>query len=341
MGKPTFKDVNMLGPNRQSRNGARVPYFFLHTEEGSSTAENLVRSGNNSGAFSYHYIVDDAARVAMVDTDYGSWSVLDANNRSINLCFAGSRASQSREVWLSRFRNAIRIAAWTVTEDMRKYPYLRSVVQPPPYRKGDVACISDHAFVTRVLGIGTHTDVGPNFPWDVFEADLRSYLAPAPPSPVVNRIDECASKNAAWLGKRETVGEKTTPDGRGRYARFANGHVYWTGVTGAFAIPTAIFETWAERGFEKGLGYPVNVATSINGGTIQAFERAVIYRKDGQPGHPVGGEIFKRFARDGYEPALGWPISDEVDNGTGGRRQEFEHADLVWDPSGVSKVVKK
>ncbi|QRY61461.1 N-acetylmuramoyl-L-alanine amidase [Gordonia sp. PDNC005] len=340
MSKPTFRYLELLGPNRQSRNGARVPYFLLHTEEGSATAESLVRSGNSSGAFSYHYIADDRTLVAMVDTDYGSWSVLDANNRSINLCFAGSRAAQSREVWLSKFRNAIRIAAWTFAQDAKKYPYLRAVVQSRPYRKGDVACISDHNFVTTVLGIGNHTDVGPNFPWDVFEADLRSYLAPAPPAPVVNRIDECAAKNA-WLGVRETVGEKSTPDGRGRYAKFAGGYVYWTAVTGAFAIPNAIFETWGEHGWEKVYGYPVNVATTINGGVIQAFERAVIYRKDGEVGHPVGGEIFKRFARDGYEPVLGWPTSDERDNGTGGRIQEFEKADLVWDPSGVSKVVKK
>ncbi|WFN91471.1 N-acetylmuramoyl-L-alanine amidase [Gordonia sihwensis] len=340
MGKPTFRYLELLGPNRQSRNGARVPYFFLHTEEGSSTAENLVRSGNASGAFSYHYIADDSTLVAMVDTDYGSWSVLDANNRSINFCFAGSRASQSREVWLSKFRNAIRIAAWTFAEDAKKYPYLRAVVQGRPYPKGDVACISDHNFVTRVLGIGTHTDVGPNFPWDVFEADLRAVLAPAPTAPVVNRIDECAGKNQ-WLGKRITVGEKVCPDRRGRFAKFENGYVYWTATTGAYAIPNRIFETWAEHGFEKGYGYPVNVATTINGGDIQAFERAVIYRQDGQVGHPVYGEIFKRYARDGYEPVLGWPIGDEHDNGTGGRIQSFEHADLIWDPSGVSKVVKK
>ncbi|MFT4087611.1 MAG: DUF1906 domain-containing protein [Gordonia sp. (in: high G+C Gram-positive bacteria)] len=179
--RPAFRDVDLLGPNNQGRGGASIVYFLLHTEEGSSTAENLVRSGNASGAFSYHYIVDDQTRVAMVDTDLASWSVLDANNRSINLCFAGSRAAQSRDEWLRRFRNAIRIAAWTVVEDAAKYPTLNPrAVQGRPYPLGDVPCVSDHYFVTKVLGIGDHTDVGPNFPWDVLAADLREFLDVVP-----------------------------------------------------------------------------------------------------------------------------------------------------------------
>ncbi|MDL9938674.1 N-acetylmuramoyl-L-alanine amidase [Gordonia sp. ABSL1-1] len=347
--KPTFRDVNLLGPNQSNRWGARVINFFLHTEEGSATAENLARSGNNSGAFSYHYIVDDSTRAAMVNTDYGSWSVLDANPQSINLCFAGSRAAQSRSVWLSKFRNAIRIAAWTAVEDAKKYPYIRLVVNGRPYKLGRTACISDHNYVTVVLGIGTHTDVGPSFPWDVFEADLKALVTGAENQvvPPVNKINEIAAKSP-WLGKRITTGEAACKDGVGRFAHFENGSVYWHPTTGARPIPKLLMEAYEALDWERGpLGYPtafhsiLPIATAPKVGDVQAFQGGVLYRRYGQPGFYVHGVIGARWAREGYEAGpLGWPISDEYVDGTG-RRQDFENGTLVWDPSGAVKIEQK
>jgi hypothetical protein len=55
----------------------------------------------------------------------------------------------------------------------------------PPYTAAR-AGISDHAYVTRVLGKGTHSDVGPNFPWAFFAERItywRSVLDPSKPPP--------------------------------------------------------------------------------------------------------------------------------------------------------------
>lgn len=345
MAKPDFVYYEKLCQSRSSRQGARIVYALGHTQEGDGTALSLAAYlGDPSHDASYHYTIDNSTLVAVVDTDYGSWSVLDANRSSINLCFAGSRASWTRQQWIDKMRNGIRIAAWAITEDVKKYPYINAkIVQGRPYPHGNVPCVADHYFVTKVLGIGNHTDLGPGFPFDLLEADLRLYLGTTPAPAAVNRIDE-AAKAAAWLGDRvktgheDSVGEVHTPDGEGRFAKFEHGYVYWHPRTGAVAVPNEIFETWAEHGYELGaLGYPTTAFTQLSGGVVQAFEGGVIYRKTGADrGYYVHGIIGARWAHDGFENGpLGWPISDEYDRPDGGRGQDFEHGRLEWDPSGA------
>ncbi|AKU45329.1 lysin A [Mycobacterium phage Madruga] len=172
--KPEFRELNyMTGGGRTTRTRPIIN-FFLHTEEGNASAEALAIYCNGKNGVSYHYTLRDRILCDVVDTDYASWSVLDANVFSINLCFAGSRASMTREQWLQR-EDDIKIAAWIAVQDCRKYGQSMStfVIKPPYSFKGPG--ISDHKYVTQALKIGTHTDVGPNFPWDVFEKYVLLY----------------------------------------------------------------------------------------------------------------------------------------------------------------------
>lgn len=170
--KPDYTEIDRMGNSGSSRHGARVTNFLLHTQEGNGTAESLANYLNNPGnGASYHYTLRDRVVVDVVDTDLASWSVLDANPYTINLCFAGSRASWSRDEWLA-IRDDIRIAAWLAVQDARKYGFDTHVIAPPYERRDG---ISDHRYVTDVLGYGTHTDVGPHFPWDVFSADVADF----------------------------------------------------------------------------------------------------------------------------------------------------------------------
>lgn len=343
--RPDHRELNRLGFARSNRHGARITNFFLHTQEGDGTAESLAGYLNNTrNGVSYHYTLRDGVLCAVVDTDYASWSVLNANPSSINLCFAGSRAAWSRADWMKR-RNDIRIAAWVAVQDAKKYSYMGRRVQGRPYPLGKTPCISDHNYVTRVLGIGTHHDVGPSFPWDVFEADVNSFLTPAPPAPVVNRINEIAARSP-WLGKRLTQGEGECKDGVGRYAHFENGSVYWSPMTGARPIPKLLFEVYTELDWERGpLGYPTAFHTILptdsmtKVGDVQAFEGGTLYRRYGQPGFYVHGVIGARWAREGFETGpLGWPVSNEYPTEDGGRRQDFDHGSLVWHPSGAIRI---
>lgn len=158
--------------------------------------------------------------------------------------------------------------------------------------------------------------------------------------PVENRIDAVAAANS-WLGKRITKGENVCPDGRGRWAEFEAGYVYWSPDTNAYAIPDSVFDVYARLGWEAGiLGYPTRSSERINGGVVQAFQGGTIYRKDGTDGAHVRGLIGKRWADEGFENGpLGWPMEDEraFDKGT---VQHFEHGTLFWAPTQVLRLLE-
>lgn len=335
-------DETEKSPNSSGRYGATVWLFVLHTEEGNGTARSLANYCQNPNAgVSYHYVLDNKTCYDVIDTDRASWSVLDANPYTINLCFAGSRAAMTRQQWLDRFSDAIDYAAKLFVQDASKYnplePFVRDYADVAKRKPG----CTDHNGITVALRIGNHTDVGRNFPWDTFMASVSKYAEGVKIPVLVNAIDEKA-KTTPWLGKRITEGEITTPDGRGRWAKFENGYIYWTPATTARAIPNNVFETWAELGYERGsLGYPTNDHTVLpvneepKVGDVQAFEGGTIYRKYGQQGYWVHGAIGERWKRDGFEnSSWGWPVSNETAF-QGGAEQQFEHGRIVWVADGT------
>lgn len=186
---------------------------------------------------------------------------------------------------------------------------------------------------------------------NAFRRDIQAQIdagpRPAPP-PVTNQIDEMQKIAGFWLGARDgKLGEEKVcgADGKGRYAKFANGYIYWSEATGARAVPNRIFEYWASTGWEKGpLGYPIRNHTYVDGvGEIQAFKNGVVLRKLGDhPGANVHGIIGDSYYKRGAEknPELGWPVGDEYDY-LGGRAQDFENGTLVWHPSGAIIITKE
>lgn len=190
--RPDYHEYAMWSPNCQPRRGTKVDLFLLHTQEGNGSADSLARYlGNPANKVSYHYTVSQAADGGVtvcdvVDTDNASWSVLSANNRSINLCFAGSRAAWTRGQWLTQAK-AIDVAAYLAVADCSKYGITPRIITPPDY--GPPPGISDHRYVTDYLHDGTHTDVGPNFPWDVFTAAVNRYSQPNAGGPLMALTD--------------------------------------------------------------------------------------------------------------------------------------------------------
>jgi N-acetyl-anhydromuramyl-L-alanine amidase AmpD len=181
--KPDFTEFWVTSNNKQPRGGTKIDLFLLHTQEGNGTASSLANylANPNSGV-SYHYTVDQDLNTGkvtvcdVVDTDFASWSALSANNRSINLCFAGSTARWSRDEWMRRSK-AIEVAAYLAVEDAKKYKFTPRVLAPP--YSADPPGISDHKYVTQYLGDGNHTDVGDNFPWDFFTAAVKRFVTGA------------------------------------------------------------------------------------------------------------------------------------------------------------------
>lgn len=194
--RPAFNEFPVWSKNNSAR-GVKVDCFLIHTQEGgggNAAAENLAKWFQNGNNVSYHYTVSQASDggvtvVDCVDTDRAAWSVLSANGRSINLCFAGSKASWSRADWLKQVK-AIDVAAYLAVQDAKKYGFPAKVIAPPYTDR--IPGISDHRYVTKVLGDGTHTDVGDGFPWDVFAAAVAKYAGTKPdqPKPPVSAVPQ-------------------------------------------------------------------------------------------------------------------------------------------------------
>lgn len=199
--KPAYNEFPLWSPNCQSRANTPIDLFLIHTQEPAqrpphdNAAEGLALWAQNPATqVSYHYYISQASDggvtvVDGVDTDLASWSVGNANNRSINLCFANSGKDWSREEWLAYAGNAIDVAAYLYVQDAAKYPtlpvqFIGTGGNYGPQRAG----LADHRYVTDVIGWGDHTDVGVNFPADYLK-DRIIYWSTAPdsqaPPPVV------------------------------------------------------------------------------------------------------------------------------------------------------------
>lgn len=136
-----------------------------------------------------------------------------------------------------------------------------------------------------------------------------------------------------WLGFPKT-GERTTPDGKGRYVHFEFGSIYWTPETGANAIPGDMFTAWGEKGWENSdIKYPVAEATPINGGLVQEFQNGWLTRNpDGKTHFIVHGAIGAKYGEmDTANSVLGYPTSEEIKI-NGGAFQAFEHGNIYWSP---------
>lgn len=192
--RPDYNEYAMWSSSSQNRGGTKVDLFLLHTQEGDGNADSLARFLQNpANEVSYHYTVsedynDHGVTVCdVVDTDDASWSVLSANNRSINLCFAGSRAGWSRDQWMKQ-SHAIDVAAYLAVQDCRKYQIPLVVIGTGGNYSPARAGVADHQYVTQVLKDGTHTDVGPGFPVDYFTDRFNFYASGQPaPAPTPQR----------------------------------------------------------------------------------------------------------------------------------------------------------
>jgi hypothetical protein len=181
--------VKSQGPNR---------LLVVHTSEGSegdSSAENLgvllaqpgdryvngVDSKNGMYGASYHYVIDTDRVLPAVPDNVVSYSAPGANSDGIHFCIPG-RAIQTREQWLDTVsRKAIRQLADTMVDRAAAagIPLFRlTVAQIQAGRSG----YCSHYDISLAYRRTNHTDPGPNFPWDVLAADIRSLLEP-PPSP--------------------------------------------------------------------------------------------------------------------------------------------------------------
>lgn len=180
-------DLTQNNENDEDRQGQAPRLIVLHTEEGGMQGENFEVWMANNGV-SYHKIVNpDGSVIDMETDDVGSWSVLSPGNEfSLNLVFATSTIHWSRQEWLDNMGAGIKSAAYLAAQWCREWNIPPVILVGPNYPKCiNGSGITDHySFTYNKYPGSTHIDVGPNFPWDVFNIYLQQFVNGAPqPAP--------------------------------------------------------------------------------------------------------------------------------------------------------------
>jgi len=169
----------MWSPNCDDR-PRNVTWLCFHTQEGGGTADSLARYLDNpASGVSYNTVGDAAELIDVVPFDRSPWAALGANGRADHFCFGGSFSAWSRQQWLDcgMLDNA---AAWLADRaQVRGLPI--AYVGTDGVRTGAPGVIG-HVDWTRGAGEGTHTDPGPNFPWDELIARAQRFTNPPTPT---------------------------------------------------------------------------------------------------------------------------------------------------------------
>ncbi|MBF6214269.1 esterase [Nocardia puris] len=98
---------------------------------------------------------------------------------------------------------------------------------------------------------------------------------------ILGKYAEMGYENS-WLGF--PAAEEQPLKDLGRYSRFEGGNLYWSPLSGAWAVRNGpLMDAWGAEGFENGrLGYPVGDEFAIPGGVRQNFQLGFVTVVDGK-----------------------------------------------------------
>lgn len=127
----------------------------------------------------------------------------------------------------------------------------------------------------------------------------------------------------------------------GCYQRFQheNGHIYWTGPTGAHSIQGQILARYGAMGYENSaIGYPTSdeICGLVGGGCHNRFQRenGHLYWSPATGAWGVQGAIYAHYANNGWEwGRLGYPTGGEQCRNLPGQmecNQNFQRGKVIW-----------
>jgi N-acetyl-anhydromuramyl-L-alanine amidase AmpD len=193
---------------------APVRLLVLHdmeTPETSRTAENVATwfAGPDAPKASAHWCIDDDSTVPCVPLTDTAWHAPGANADGIGYEQAG-RARQTREEWLDSYSRAvIRRTASQMFLDARQFGIPLRLLTDAQVADGRTKGITFHGQVSRVFKRSTHTDPGPNYPFDVLLAELEQLQRGASlPAKVVTKVKTTttvAAPKAPQIPLRATI----------------------------------------------------------------------------------------------------------------------------------------
>lgn len=168
-----------MGIPSSSRGGTKARLVAVHTAESARTATSLRSYFDRTESASSHVAIDATTTLEMVPRSRAAWTLRNGNPYSVNaeLC---AFAAWSRADWLSTGtvqgcanprKIVSRAAAWARRECLALgIPMVK--LSPADVRAGKAGIIGHHDYTVGMRD-GSHWDPGPNFPWDIFMAEVR------------------------------------------------------------------------------------------------------------------------------------------------------------------------
>jgi hypothetical protein len=189
------------------RQNARIIWVVLHTAEGARRASDLYAYFDRNQNSSSHVGIDASGFYDWIPRLRYSWTLLSGNRISVNaeLC---AFAHWTRDQWLSTDvvdgcvnpRAIVRNAALWAKRECETLGIPKTHIGVAGVR-ARAAGIIDHDDYSDGTGDGDHHDVGENFPWDVFFADMNGDEDDMQPSDNVTVVSPAARQrgdSAPW-----------------------------------------------------------------------------------------------------------------------------------------------
>jgi len=146
------------------------------------TAEAVAKwfAGPNAPQASTHYNIDTNSVVQSVRDRDTSWCAPGANSQGLHFEHAGY-AKQSQSEWLDKYgKQMLDISAQLVAKKCLEYSIPIKHLTPSEMRAG-ARGICSHNDVRLAWGKTSHTDPGPNFPWDYYISRVKHFAQPSKP----------------------------------------------------------------------------------------------------------------------------------------------------------------
>jgi len=163
--------------------GAVIRHIVIHTNQGphlpnqhpdhsaEALASYLTSTADTSDPVSYHVVVDDDSLIEYLPDNMESWSAFSANPIGLHLCFVGL-AEWQRSDWLNH-KPMLQLAAkkvlqWSI---LHQIPITKRSPKEVANEAWGLIGHGDWTYAQKMINPkapDSHTDPGPNFPWDVF-----------------------------------------------------------------------------------------------------------------------------------------------------------------------------
>jgi hypothetical protein len=185
-------------PNYGGARGVPI-WIIVHTAEGALTVDSLGHYfASKASGVSSHVGIDDHEIVQYVPYSGQAWTARSANPIAdqAELC---AFAAWTRAQWLTHGGMLENTAIWIADRCLaRGIPAVKITPADVGAHKPGVI---GHIDITNGLHDGTHTDPGPQFPWDVVMARVNAILHPPLEDPLPTPDDLFNAKITASDGK--------------------------------------------------------------------------------------------------------------------------------------------